>query len=178
MVRVEALPGQTQELLRVVAASGCDVTQGLLARVSAGEGPVLVESLREAMTHHVLVQRHGSEGFAFRHALMREAVYEDLLPGERGDLHARLAEALSADPALSADGAGPAAELAWHWFQAHDLPRALAASIQAADQAERMRAPPTRRVTWRTPSTSGARWTSPSRPAARRWWSCCDVPRG
>ncbi len=141
MVRVEALPGQTQELLRVVAASGCDVTQGLLARVSAGEGPVLVESLREAMTHHVLVQRHGSEGFAFRHALMREAVYEDLLPGERGDLHARLAEALSADPALSADGAGPAAELAWHWFQAHDLPRALAASIQAADQAERMRAP-------------------------------------
>jgi ATP/maltotriose-dependent transcriptional regulator MalT len=141
MVRVESLPGQTQELLRVVAASGSDVTQELLARVSSGDGPVLVEALREALTHHVLVQRDGSDGFTFRHALMREAVYEDLLPGERGDLHARLAEALSADPALSADGAGPAAELAWHWFQAHDLPRALAASIQAAKQAERMRAP-------------------------------------
>jgi DNA-binding CsgD family transcriptional regulator/tetratricopeptide (TPR) repeat protein len=141
MVRVEALPGGTQELLRVIAASGRSVTHGLLARVASSDGPALIEALREAVTHHVLVQRHGSEGYSFRHALMREAVYEDLLPGERGDLHVRLAEALSANPSLSADGAGPAAELAWHWFQAHDLPRALAASIQAAGQAERMRAP-------------------------------------
>ena len=72
---------------------------------------------------------------------MREAVYEDLLPGERGDLHVRLAEALDGNPALSADSVGPAAELAWHWHQAHELPHALRASIEAGAQAEKMRAP-------------------------------------
>jgi DNA-binding CsgD family transcriptional regulator/tetratricopeptide (TPR) repeat protein len=141
MVRVEALPAPTQELLRVIAASGRSVTHGLLAQVSAGEERELIDAVREAVTHHVLVQRRDGDSYQFRHALMREAVYEDLLPGERGSLHVRLAEALSEDPSLSADSVGPAGELAWHWYQAHDLARALRASVDAARQAERMRAP-------------------------------------
>ena len=141
MVRVEALPARTQELLRVIAASGRSVTHGLLAEVAAPDGSDLIDALRDAVTHHVLVQRRGDESYAFRHALMREAVYEDLLAGERGDLHVRLAEALAANPSLSADSVGPAAELAWHFSQAHDLARALGASVEAAAQAERMRAP-------------------------------------
>src|SRR5215208_280380 len=141
MVRVEALSPPTQQLLRVIAAAGRSVTHGLLASVSAVNGTDLNEALREAITHHVLVQRRGADTYAFRHALMREAVYEDLLPGERGDLHVRLAEALAGNPALSAESVGPAAELAWHWHQAHELPHALRASIEAAGQAEQMRAP-------------------------------------
>jgi DNA-binding NarL/FixJ family response regulator len=141
MVRVEALPASTQQLLRIIAASGRSVTHGLLAEVAAADGAELFEAVREAVAHHVLVQRRGDESYAFRHALMREAVYEDLLPGERGDLHLRLADALEANPALSADSVGPAAELAWHWKQAHELPHALRASIEAGAQAEKMRAP-------------------------------------
>ena len=89
----------------------------------------------------MIVQRRGDETYAFRHALMREAVYEDLLPGERGGLHVRLAEALEDNPGLSADSVGPAAELAWHWHQAHELPHAMRASIEAGEQADRMHAP-------------------------------------
>ena len=141
MVRVETLSATTQQLLRVIAAAGRSVTHGLLAAVTSVEAPQLADSLREALTHHVLVQRPGDDRYSFRHALMREAVYEDLLPGERGDLHVRLAEALEANPDLSADSVGPAAELAWHWHQAHELPHALRASIEASAQAERMHAP-------------------------------------
>jgi len=141
MVRVETLSPEAQQLLRVIAAAGRSVTHGLLAAVSAGGEPQLSDSLREAVTHHVLVQRPGDDRYSFRHALMREAVYEDLLPGERGDLHVRLAEALEAHPELSADSVGAAAELAWHWHQAHELPHALRASIDASVQAERMHAP-------------------------------------
>ncbi len=141
MVRVEALPAGTQQLLRVIAASGRGVTHGLLAEVTPANGSELNDALREAVAHHVLVQRHGDDSYAFRHALMREAVYEDLLPGERGDLHVRLAEAIAKDSSLSADIAGPAAELAWHWHQAHELPHALRASIDAGAQAEKMHAP-------------------------------------
>jgi ATP/maltotriose-dependent transcriptional regulator MalT len=141
MVRVEALPAGTQQLLRVIAASGRGVTHGLLAEVAPANGSELIDALREAVAHHVLVQRHGEDTYAFRHALMREAVYEDLLPGERGDLHVRLAEAIEKDPSLSADSVGPAAELSWHWHQAHELPHALRASIDAGAQAEKMHAP-------------------------------------
>jgi DNA-binding CsgD family transcriptional regulator/tetratricopeptide (TPR) repeat protein len=141
MVRVEALSAPTQQLLRVIAAAGRSVTHGLLSCVSALAEPQLTDALREAVTHHVLVQRQGDESYSFRHALMREAVYEDLLPGERGDLHVRLAEELEAHPELSADSVGPAGELAWHWHQAHELPHALRASIEASAQAEKMRAP-------------------------------------
>ena len=126
MVRVEALPSPTQQLLRVVAAAGRSVTHGLLAGVASTAEPDLNSALRDAITHHVIVQRRGDETYAFRHALMREAVYEDLLPGERGGLHVRLAEALEDNPGLSADSVGPAAELAWHWHQAHELPHAHA----------------------------------------------------
>jgi DNA-binding CsgD family transcriptional regulator/tetratricopeptide (TPR) repeat protein len=141
MVRVEALPATTQQLLRVVAAAGRSVTHGLLATVSAVDEPDLTSALRDAITHHVLVQGRADETYRFRHALMREAVYEDLLPGERGDLHVRLAEALEGNADLSADSVGPAGELAWHWHQAHELPHALRASIEAATQAEQMHAP-------------------------------------
>ena len=141
MVRVEALAPATQDLLKAVAASGCAVTHGLLAEVSTSSESQLMEGLREAVTNHVLVQKADRESYGFRHALMREAVYEDLLPGERGGLHVRLAEALEGAPSLSAETVGAEAELAWHWSQAHELPHALRASVGAAATAERMRAP-------------------------------------
>ena len=53
----------------------------LLAAVAGLPEPALVEALREAVAQHVLVQDAG--GYAFRHALLQEAAYADLLPGER-----------------------------------------------------------------------------------------------
>ncbi len=122
MVRVESLQPATQEVLRAVAASGRAVSHGLLADVSPVPEPVLIEGLREAVTNHVLVQKPDGQSYAFRHALMREAIYDDLLPGERGALHVRLAEALEGEPSLAADSVGAEAELAWHWSQARRAP--------------------------------------------------------
>ena len=141
MVRVEALSTDTQELLRLVAAAGRGVTHRLLAAVWERPEAALLDTLREGVAHHVLIEGRADDSYEFRHALIREAVYEDLLPGERGKLHIRLAEALSGDASLSADSIGPAAELAWHWLQAHELPHALRASVEAAGQADNLHAP-------------------------------------
>ena len=84
--------------------------------------------------------RTGSSGLAFRHALLREAIYTDLLPGERTRLHARLAELLADERRLD-EVAGSAAELALHCLASHDIPGAFAASIQAGREAERLAAP-------------------------------------
>ena len=83
------------------------------------------------------------ELYSFRHALGHEAVYGDLLPGERAALHERVAIALAAHPelALGEDPALTAAELAHHWHAAGRLPESLAASVRAGQAAELAHAP-------------------------------------
>ena len=82
----------------------------------------------------------GADGYVFRHALIREALYTDLLPGERTRLHARFAELL-ADPARLAAVPGSAAELAHHCLASHDITGAFAASVRAGQESERLAAP-------------------------------------
>ena len=140
MLRIELLSADAQAVLRVAAAAGPSVRHGLLVAATPLEPDALLAGVREAVAHHVLVQEPGSDAYRFRHALLREAIADDLLPGERGPIHASLGRALSEDPSLSVSGRGVAAELAFHWSAAHDLPAAFAASAQAGAEAERMAA--------------------------------------
>ena len=74
--------------------------------------------------------------YRFRHALLSEAVREDLLPAERNALHRRLAAVLTARPELGAESpAGAAAEIAHHWTEAGDRANALPAWIEAGRSA-------------------------------------------
>ena len=94
-LRLEALPQDARAVLRVAAAAGAQAGHQLLATVVALPETALLEALRQAVAQHVLV--HDSDGYAFRHAMLEEAAYADLLPGERTALHLALAEALSAE---------------------------------------------------------------------------------
>ena len=133
--RAEQLSRPAQRLLRTAAVAGRWVPERLLAEVAAVPAAELYEALREAVDAFLLVVDGTGRGYAFRHALTRDAVYEDLLPGERAELHTAYAEALDRDPGLAGDDASVPATLAVHWYAAHDLPRALAASVQAGRQA-------------------------------------------
>src|SRR5690606_2935583 len=66
----------------------------------------------------------------FRHALLGEAAYADLLPGERVRLHRAYTKVLTSDPS-----AGTAAELARHARAANEPGIAITASITAGDEA-------------------------------------------
>jgi DNA-binding CsgD family transcriptional regulator/tetratricopeptide (TPR) repeat protein len=140
MVRIEALGSDAEAVLRVAAVAGARVRHALLEAAAPLDRDTLLGGVREAVANHVLLQEHDSDVYRFRHALLREALADDLLPGERGPLHATIGRALAADPSLSASGRSVAAELASHWSAAHDLPAAFAASIQAGEEAERMAA--------------------------------------
>ncbi|HEX6016007.1 MAG TPA: hypothetical protein VFY87_30235, partial [Geminicoccaceae bacterium] len=120
----------TQGLLRLAAAAGRDVGYPLLRAVAGLPEPEVRQSLRQAVDHGVLVAEQTTGSFRFRHALLAEAVYATILPGEREELHARLAEELA-----RGGGAAPA-ELAPHWAAAGRSAEALAASVEAASQAE------------------------------------------
>ena len=87
-------------------------------------------SLRQAVENGVLVADAEASSFRFRHALLAEAIYATILPGEREELHARLADE------LARSGAAAPAELAPHWAAAGRSTEALVASIEAARQTE------------------------------------------
>ena len=125
------LPDDTQEVLRIASAGGERTGHGLLAAVSALDEAALARALRPAVAANVLLT--DLDGYLFRHALIREAVHDELLPGERGQLHRRFAEAIGTDPTLVLPGRAPA-EQAYHWYAAHDLARALVSAWQAAEQ--------------------------------------------
>ncbi|HEY0813811.1 MAG TPA: AAA family ATPase [Pseudonocardia sp.] len=140
MARVEALPASAQQVLRLAAVAGRRVPHEQLAAVSGLPDDELEQALRDAVAHHVLVPDTGSvaeDAYMFRHALLREAIYGELLPGERSRLHARYATLF----AEQGEAAGDAAELAHHAMAAHNLPLALEASVRAAKDADRRAAP-------------------------------------
>jgi DNA-binding NarL/FixJ family response regulator/tetratricopeptide (TPR) repeat protein len=128
--RVGRLDPATQGLLRLAAAAGGDVVYSLLRATSEVPDRDSRESLRRAVEHGVLVVDQVTGSFRFRHALLGEAVYATILPGEREELHARLAEELARRA-----GAEPA-ELAPHWAAAGRKAEALVTSVEAARQAE------------------------------------------
>jgi DNA-binding CsgD family transcriptional regulator/tetratricopeptide (TPR) repeat protein len=128
--RVARLDRPAQDLLRLAAAAGRDVGYPLLRALAGRPEAELRESLRRAVEHGVLVAEQATGSFRFRHALLAEAIYATILPGELEELHGRLAGEL----ARSA-GAAPA-ELAPHWAAAGRGAEALAASVEAARQAE------------------------------------------
>ncbi len=134
LVRVEALPDEVQRVVRTAAEGGSEVEFRLLATVTGLAEDELIEALRTAVGAAVLQPSDEGESFRFRHALMREAVVGDLLPGERSRLSRRYAEALEADPTLvrSEERAG---RLARYWYDARDPAKTLPAVIAAAAAA-------------------------------------------
>jgi DNA-binding CsgD family transcriptional regulator len=136
--RVEQLSDATQRVLRAAAVAGRRADDELVRAASGLAAAEYEAAVREAVTHQLLVP-DGTEGYVFRHALLREAVYGDLLPGERTRLHATMGSLLAEEQRLSMPGT--AAELAQHCLASHDIPGAFAASVSAGEEAERIGAP-------------------------------------
>ncbi|WP_053746707.1 helix-turn-helix transcriptional regulator [Streptomyces sp. NRRL WC-3618] len=136
LIRFEQLSDTAQQVLRTAAVAGRRVEHELLSDAVQLPQDELESALREAVGRQLLVPGEGNT-YSFRHALAREAVYADLLPGERSRLHGAFARLLAGRgrPAESA------AERAHHYRESHDLAEALTASLEAADHAARVGAP-------------------------------------
>jgi len=134
--RLAALPESARELVTVAAVAGRRVGHDLLAAVAGQAGADIGAGLRQATSHHVLVAE-AAGSYAFRHTLLQEAAYAELLPAERVSLHGAYAAALAGHPEWATSPAGAAGELAHHYLAAHDPARALEASVAAAAAAEK-----------------------------------------
>jgi len=93
--RVGGLSSAARDVLRVVAVAGRSATHDVLASVTGMGALEVAAALREAIDRHLLVPGD-NEVMQFRHGLQREAVFDELLPGERVALHAAVAAAIEA----------------------------------------------------------------------------------
>ncbi|AKH86870.1 hypothetical protein AA958_18500 [Streptomyces sp. CNQ-509] len=138
LIRVESLPQAARELVRTAALDAV-VEHELLAAVAGLDEDELLAGLREAVGARILmpVRSPGADGYAFRHALLREAVLDDLLPGDRRRLGRRYADSLTADATL-VGSEERAVRLAGYWYHAREPARALPALLDAvAETRER-----------------------------------------
>jgi len=134
--RVARLSDSAQDVLREAAVLGCDVDDDLLAGVSSHSPADVAAALREAVADQLLAV--DAAGCRFRHALVQEALYDDLLPGAREAVHSRAAEVLEKSDRYTEHVRW--ALLAHHWTAARQPVKAFVAAAQAGQAAERVSA--------------------------------------
>ena len=142
LARSADVAAETRAILETVAVAGHPVDHAVTAaacsRLGIGEDRVMT-GLREAVNHHLLVSLTDLPGYAFRHALLAEARYDQLLPGERQRLHGIWAQVL--EERVSQGGktdSSTAAEIASHHHRAGNRRAALGWDLHAATAAEQV----------------------------------------
>ncbi len=147
LARAAAVDADGRAILAACAVAGRGLEPRTLAAV-CDLGPGDVDAAVADCIEHgqvVVVRTDRSDTVELRHALIREVVLADLLPGELRRLHGSLAGLLastldgSATVARSAipPGGGGWAEVADHWDAAGDEPAVFASSLHAAAEATR-----------------------------------------
>ncbi len=131
LLRVDRLDVSAREVLQLLSVVGRPIDGALIEQATQMPRRECWAALRQCIDHNVLTCDRRTGHYSVRHALVAEAVYEDLLPAERAPLHGRIAQALTHSPADE-----NAAERAHHWQLAGEPERALPALIEAAVAAE------------------------------------------
>jgi predicted ATPase/DNA-binding NarL/FixJ family response regulator len=139
LLRIERLPETARGQLRVLAVAG-RLKHDHFVAVCRFDEDVLAAGLREAVEAQVITVGR-DDRYGFRHALLREVIYDDLLPGERAELHLKLARTLEATLGEDDHLAIRAAAVAHHFNASGDQPQALRTAVAAARSVERGGAP-------------------------------------
>ena len=139
LARYEQLSNLAKQAVCVVAVGGMHLDDETLQRAWRADPTELAHAVREAITDGIVTS--DGDGYTFRHALIREAVYDDLLPQERTTAHRAIAAVLQE----RVDGgqtelAGAVAE---HWLAVHDATKAFDAIVVAGARARSDFAPQT-----------------------------------
>jgi DNA-binding CsgD family transcriptional regulator len=134
LARAAGLTDPARAVADQVSVADGGMSHDLLAATAALEERLLLAGAKEAVASGLLVAE--DDGYAFSHGLIRQVLYDHLLPGERRRLHRSLAEALAARAGVSQGS------LAQHWHLAGCPDRAAVAALTAARQAVSARAYP------------------------------------
>jgi DNA-binding CsgD family transcriptional regulator/tetratricopeptide (TPR) repeat protein len=135
--RLGRLPSECIRTLTLGSVVGRDFTVDALERVDGQPAENILETLSDAVATRVVNHVPDSPGrFQFSHALMRDTLYDDLMPADRVRLHRAVGEAL--ETMYADDRDAHVAELAHHFCEAApggDISKAVDYAIAAGRRA-------------------------------------------
>ncbi|HTU82654.1 MAG TPA: AAA family ATPase [Candidatus Acidoferrales bacterium] len=135
--RLSPLPADDRATLVRAAILGQRFDANFLAGILDRDPATVLETMQRAVAAGIVVaSREPPDEFVFRHAMIRQALADQLILGLAAPLHVRIAEALARLP----DADARSAELAYHWSAARDAERARFYNERAAEAAESMNA--------------------------------------
>jgi DNA-binding winged helix-turn-helix (wHTH) protein len=142
--QLEPLSAQEQSALELASIAGVAFSPGVISAAAQFDSHSVEDLYEELSRRHHIVKWTGTlslpdgtmtERYEFVHALYRHVLYDRQLPGRRARLHRQIGERLAALYAKRMDEVVP--ELAYHFEQAADWPRAVDYLQQAAQIAGR-----------------------------------------
>ncbi|MGZ6367147.1 MAG: helix-turn-helix transcriptional regulator [Ktedonobacteraceae bacterium] len=136
--RSDRLSETARELLTLAAVAGRRFDVGLLLQITQRTEAQFLHLLKELIATQLIVEESG-EHFAFRHALTRHAIYEQLLKRERKSLHLTLAETI--EQVHYATLYAHLEDLAHHYFRAEVWEKAFNYAQRAGEKAQALYAP-------------------------------------
>lgn len=130
LLRIERLADEERETLAAAAVVGRAFDLATLVSVTGRDEDSVLDAMHACVQQQLLEEDDRAEGtYRFRHALTREAVYEDLLQPQRKRLHARVAGALRGRPQVRS------VDLANHLLRAGLTEEGAALCVLAAEEA-------------------------------------------
>lgn len=132
------LSAGAHRVLHLAAVVGRRFDFGLLQRITDVDEPALIEQLRELIDAQ-LVNEESADTFTFRHALIRQAIYLELMQRERNALHRIIGAALEQLHPEPTDT--QLADLAYHFYEAQQWEKTLVYAGRAGERAQQLDAP-------------------------------------
>lgn len=133
--RIDGLSPEAQESLSAASVIGHRFSFELLRDVLGIDDDALLVHLKQFVDQQLVGEAGESDVYAFRHALTKEVVYEELLVPERKQLHRKVAASLATRPLTQPN------LLAAHLISAGDNAAAVPHLLAAAENARRAYAP-------------------------------------
>jgi DNA-binding CsgD family transcriptional regulator/Flp pilus assembly protein TadD len=125
-------------MLRLAAVAGRQFELNVLQNLTGFDDEALTAAVKE-LIHQRLFEEVSRDRFAFRHALLRQAIYDDLLIRERQDLHLALLHIIEESDSMQSDA--HLAELSHHAYQAEAWEAALHYGFRAGQRALSLHSP-------------------------------------
>lgn len=136
--QLASLAKESRQLIHLAAAAGASVPAPVLEAACAAVGLDLVNAVAPLREQGVLTVERGATGewYSFRHPLLQEVVYSELVPAERSQLHHVLAFVLSRRFSAASSAGDLAIDVARHWWSAGEPGEAYPWLVRAAESAE------------------------------------------
>ena len=138
--RTKQLSDSARQALTLAAVAGRRFDLTILQQVMHTDAPHMLVLMKELVAAQ-LVMEESADQFSFRHALTRQAVYAELLTGERRSLHRAIAETIEQCAFPSSVLDAQLVDLAYHFSEGEVWSKAVEYGQRAGERALILYAP-------------------------------------